>query len=808
MGPPKRKPPRKSFGDRTKESNTFEYRWNKQEGHYYLFNPYTGETILGDNYENINRNDSMWAKPDKPISRQAYTIQLYHEPFKARTWGIRPIPKPLTKELAATIITAAVRGHISRESLRVYYKERFHLEICRFSGYYYFVDKYTVSDDGSAVTSWHKPVLSRPGDITEPVIFDPDDHMADGLKYGMRSFEKGPYLAQASLGKGNVTRVPQKAFLIETEWRKSAVSTNEEIPLDTPLGTVIAWFDGLKAGTLTISHYVQARAAICNNNWDATLALWDSQPDHILTRLYCFHNFTKSEIPTDGTGLSFAAAEVMRRMIEAFTNKHHPAKILEKCFMLRVLHSLLSVRAGRAEYFSTKDIKEEGDDRQKAIDLFNRNRVSLYNRFLGYIPTEVELTSNKGINSKFYKVRHPTVASCELVGNILQVLGDLATESEYKELMSETVVEYVYYAMKVCQEHGAIVMYGFKIFYALIYRCESAQQMILCGDSLGALRRARENHGGDTEVMRHTRKFELAAKHNGWRGYVEKLIEVEMKGGHIPRKYLKAAEYEREFSAGFKFPLENAEIERLEAEEEEEERLAEIEKLAEDEREFQRVKSAERAASRDSARTASRENTPIRVIKANEDLAKMQEDFAGLFTGDGDGGSDSESSLVGNGNIVGKIGASSQDGGADVQQTGRRKSVQFDEFPDFADAKQGEGADAGGDILAHINSLQGKVRDVKESLLDDQLAWMMPGPSDTDIDMPNVGDFADLGDMPSGIDGGGSIVSAMTDFMDNDNQSATSARSIGADRGMDSPDPKEAPLSPRRTQAKDEKDYK
>jgi hypothetical protein len=58
------------------------------------------------------------------------------------------------------------------------------------------------------------------------------------------------------------------------------------------------------------------------------------------------------------------------------------------------------------------------------------------------------------------------------------------------------------------------------------------------------------------------------------------------------------------------------------------------------------------------------------------------------------------------------------------------------------------------DILAHIATLQGKVRDVKDSLQDDEFSWNMPGP-DGDVDA-----------MPVGLDGGGSIVSAMTGFDD------------------------------------------
>ncbi len=733
MGPPKKKPPRKTMITQLTEANTFEYRWNKQEGHYYLFNPYTGETILGTNYDNINRTDSMWAKPDKVPSREAYTMTLYKESYKSRLWGVRRYSLPMDPDRAVTVISSCVRAHWCRSHLREYYRERYYLKTCPFSGYDYFVDEWTTTSDGSAATSWHKPILARPLDIQVRAEFDPDDHMRDGYKYSMRSFEKGPYISQGSLGKGNVTRVPQKAFQITSEWRSSALSKNNEIPVDAELGTVIAWFDGLKTMPLTISHYLQARVTICSGDWDATLALWDRQPDHILTRLYCLHSFQKTEIPMDGSSISFAAAEVLRRIIEAFEDRYHPSSNLEKIFMLRTLHTLLATRPGRAEFFSTKGIKEEGDERQHAIDAFIKGRVTMFNRFMAYIPTDVLLTSIKG-GKGFYKVRVPKAESIQMLENVMSILGDIAVEPEHKELMSETVVEYVYYAMKVCQEEASVVVQGMKIFYALIFRCEPAQQMILCGDSIGMLKFVTKHHGGDLGVMRTLRKLELALKHNGWRGYVEKIIEVEMRGGNIPRKYLKNAEYLREFSAKFKFPLELAEEERVAQEEEELEKQEELDRIHEAEMEYQR----EKTASREKSREKSRENTPGRLSRGKS-AEEATEEFAKLFAGDND-----SVSQLGEGSI-GSIGAG--DGGIE-----RRKSVHF---PDIAEAKGG-----GDNILDDIAALEGKIKDVKGSLLDDDSVI-----SDNYLAEQYGGSpapLADLGDLGSVV-GGGSVLSGVTD---------------------------------------------
>jgi hypothetical protein len=415
--------------------------------------------------------------------------------------------------------------------------------------------------------------------------------------------------------------------------------------------------------------------------------------------------------------------------------------------MLRTLNSLLACRPGRAEYLSTKDIKEEGDERQKAIDDFNKKRITMFNRFLGYIPTECHLSSNKG-SKEFFKVRFPTMRSNELVFCVFDVLSRLSWEMEHKELMSETIVEYVYYAMKVCQEEGTILIKGMQIFYSLIYRCEPAQQMILCGDSIGLLNFVKRNHGGDLAVMRASRKLELALKKDGWRGNVEKLIEMEMKGLKIPKKYLQNSNWQREFSENFRFPLEAAEDERIEKEEEEEELRLEAEKLKEEELEYQRTKSAERAASKERAasREKSRENTPQRIKKANDDLEESRKEFSGLFAG----GERSGESIDGDDSIQ-RVPTAGDDGGSvgvlGADDITRRRSVRFPDVElsnvNYLDgAKGGMGFDDDGSLMDHINNLGAQIEEFKAG---------------TKIDTEN-------GVVPFGfgLDGGDSIISEMT----------------------------------------------
>ena len=104
MGPPKYKPPRLSHVEKLKRYDYFEYRYNKDDRSYYMFNPYTGETIYGIHYSIIlttwsdllqdlihlfsfnfqgtdtnylDRSKSMWAPKDEHVSESAQITILY-----------------------------------------------------------------------------------------------------------------------------------------------------------------------------------------------------------------------------------------------------------------------------------------------------------------------------------------------------------------------------------------------------------------------------------------------------------------------------------------------------------------------------------------------------------------------------------------------------------------------------------------------------------------------------------------------------------------------------------------------------------
>lgn len=255
MGPPKKKPPRTPYDEIKRRYDCFEYRWNAQSQGYFLFNPWTGETIFDTNLEVLDRCKSMWAAPDKFPSGKAQTVSLYPEFYCSRRWGRRRFNGFDTADDAATHIAAVGRGYIARKALRRYYRARYHTKVDNFSGYFFFVDNLNPDQD----TVWYKPRLAFPDDILPLVEDDPEDYMK-GKKYSRQDFTRGPIYKVAGLNKANVARADLAAFYIENDWRKQAVGTFKDIDFEKATkGSVIAWMEGGKATKLRMT-FVQRGA--------------------------------------------------------------------------------------------------------------------------------------------------------------------------------------------------------------------------------------------------------------------------------------------------------------------------------------------------------------------------------------------------------------------------------------------------------------------------------------------------------------------------------------------------------------------
>lgn len=302
MGPPK-KSKAILYDEVMRKNDYFEYRWNYDTESYYLFNPYTGETIIQASFENLNRSRSFWTDPDPVVSKEAHSVALFRETYASRLWGRRRFEGWLSRDAAATQIAAVIRGFLVRQNLRYYFRHRYTKKKCLETGYYYFIDNYSREEHGESF--WHKPILAFPDDIQIFKKYDPEDYKGPNDKYSFQpvTFE-GPFLKRAGLGKGNKMRAKHTSFIPDNPWRDIAISHPREIDLDnTPLNSIISWLDGCKSTSIVLSEYAQMKAAIVDNNWARVLHYMKEQPDNILCQIFGFHCFAKSDIPLDVSGI-------------------------------------------------------------------------------------------------------------------------------------------------------------------------------------------------------------------------------------------------------------------------------------------------------------------------------------------------------------------------------------------------------------------------------------------------------------------------------------------------------------------------
>ena len=299
MGPPKVRPRKTPYSEIKRRYDCFEYRWNANGQCYYLFNPWTGETVFGTNIEMLDRGQSMWATPDRFPSDSAQNVQMYPEFYSSRRWGRRKFYGWQTEEDAATHITAVGRGFLARKALRRYYRARYYTKVDNFSGYFYFVDNMNPDLD----TVWFKPRLAFPDDILPYEEEDPDDYLK-GKKYSRQDFTKGPIYKVSGLNQKDLTRADLAAFYADNPWRNSAVDKYTEIDLDNiAKDTIIAWFDGTKPSKLPITSFNLIRIALSKYQWKGVLQYMREHTEDMVLQMYGFHSFSKTEVPLDESGI-------------------------------------------------------------------------------------------------------------------------------------------------------------------------------------------------------------------------------------------------------------------------------------------------------------------------------------------------------------------------------------------------------------------------------------------------------------------------------------------------------------------------
>lgn len=536
MGPPKVNPRAPiSIDEYRRQIDTFEYRLNEANEGFFMFNPYTGETIHEIAEVGLTtRQTSMWFKPDKYPSLNAENIVLYPEYYASRRWGRRKFYGWASPEAAATHIAAVIRGGLTRRRMRKYYRNRYSMQLCKFAGYYFFID----NENPDANTSWHKPMLAFPTDILPSGAqdYDPDDHMR-GQKYINLDIIKGPYLKVQGLNKYNKTRADNQAFSIPNAWRDSAIFRYEQIDVDTTaIGDVIAWMDGEKGSEIEINEYHLVRAAICGNNWDKVIELMRSNPDSFSIQVYGLHSFAKSEVPLDSTGIiDFCTSEVMYMCIGILETPNYEIDAMMKVFALHALYSILSCRPGRLEYMNTSEVQDHSENRAQAIQEFLGKKCLIFLTHLSNVECEDISEYEKGFKTPTI-VEKPLARSIEIIQGALQCLTILCHESDTKEPLAYCMMKPVMYCLELCKEEALIVTLAMQLMYNACYRCESGQQAILVYlEPPEFFAQVTFHHGGDPDVMGMKRKLELALMENGWRGNVESNVTKEMFGEVLMR---------------------------------------------------------------------------------------------------------------------------------------------------------------------------------------------------------------------------------------------------------------------------------
>jgi hypothetical protein len=122
-------------------------------------------------------------------------------------------------------------------------------------------------------------------------------------------------------------------------------------------------------------------------------------------------------------------------------------------------------------------------------------------------------------------------------------LSALAEEQDTRELIAILAAEPTIQALKVCEEQAEVYIAGMRFLYNLCYFSESGQGIVAGLEVRQILRIAKINFHGEFEVDRQCRRLELAIKKNGWRGYVENLIDREMRGERLEDCYLEDASF-------------------------------------------------------------------------------------------------------------------------------------------------------------------------------------------------------------------------------------------------------------------------
>ena len=466
----------------SQESDHFNYRWRwtEEKSIFELYSPWSGETIDFEDGSNpddlscINRAYSLWREPGdwtvpatSPVkgSQQpnyydstGYDNEGYDDgtgtigdddgvtyvrvepvPYMSRIWGVRSFVGWVDDASAATMIAAAVRGFLSRRTLRCWYRYYYRRCMDFSTGFYYFRvfdDTYCTSsavsvagsreggevvdagNDDGVEWSWYKPRLARIEDIfvkdltpypdasSWALIAAKEHHPDHGQKITNKGFVNGPFFRVAGRGKAEKCRSEEAmaVFLKGNSRRTDAVTRHDMVDLDaSPLGSLIVWMDGMIDVDYYIADYAYMRATVAGNalkegdllhvpnrRWGRILKSMKAHPDRVLTQMYGLFSLSKTEVPVASDGiLDYAAADALEHCIEVASYHNADTGYSVKTFAMHALAHILDTAGGRTEFLGVaKVVARDGEDRGSAVRKHLVKRFDMFCVFLRNIQLE------------------------------------------------------------------------------------------------------------------------------------------------------------------------------------------------------------------------------------------------------------------------------------------------------------------------------------------------------------------------------------------------------------------------------------
>ena len=397
-----------------------------------LVNSTTGETLLdAADYLLVDRSRSYWAPVENLDTASLASHPIVWLPpvaYASRACGARPFLGFETEQQAATHACAVIRGFLGRRLLRGMIRQRYFSVLSTEFGFLYFVDSMT------GTSSWHKPLLARYEDISRQKTSEESPEQvlevtihSSGSLFSQEDFLSGPFVKRLGAGQKSTMRAVHGAFLIENPLRAIAIQRPSDINVSsTEIGNAVVWLDDVKTKTFVVDDYAIVRSAYAmdeGNNWAEVFKLMKRFPERILLQCYCLRCFAKGSIPVEESSqmISAVAKSVLTEIENVIQNQNKEYRYTHIYFALEALFNFLSLRAGRAEFFSTVHIKAVGMQRETAKQNFFKFKLNSLHQYLQHIPTE-EMVIPVVLEDDTNSYIRPTSRGCDVVALVLEVL--------------------------------------------------------------------------------------------------------------------------------------------------------------------------------------------------------------------------------------------------------------------------------------------------------------------------------------------------------------------------------------------------